>query len=133
VSLYETLLFLHLLAAFALVAGVAAFGVIVLGGAPAVRRALAMPAIALWNAGGIGVIVLGLALAIQVDAYQPWDGWIIAAIALWFVASGVGGPLSRAVRDRTASLPPERARLLLGVMALATALLLVDMIVKPGA
>jgi hypothetical protein len=134
VSLYETLLLLHLLAAFALVAGVALFGVLVLGdGTEAVRRAFVVPAIALWNAGGLGTIVFGLALAIQVGAYQPWDGWILAAIVLWFVASGAGGPLSRGVRDDSVDLPAERARLLLGVMALATVLILVDMIAKPGA
>ena len=133
-SLYDWLLFLHVAAAFALVAGLASFGVLVLGGGgPAVRRALVAPAIALWNAGGIGVLVLGLALAIDVDAYQPWDGWILGAIVLWLVASGVGGPLSRGLRDGSPRLAPERARLLFAVAAAATLLLLVDMVFKPGA
>ena len=133
-SLYDWLLFLHVTAAFALVAGLVAFGVLVFGaGGTAVRRALVPPAIALWNAGGIGVLVLGLALAIDVDAYQPWDGWILAAIVLWLVASGAGGPLSRGVRHPSARLPPERARLLFAVMAGATLLLLIDMVFKPGA
>jgi hypothetical protein len=134
VSLYDWLLFLHVAAAFALVSGLATFGVLVLGdGGPALRRALAAPAIALWNAGGIGVLVLGLGLAIDVDAYQPWDGWILGAIVLWLVASGVGGPLSRSVRDPSAGPAPERARLLFAVAAGATLLLLVDMVFKPGA
>jgi hypothetical protein len=133
VSLYDWLLFLHVAAAFALVAGLASFGVLVLGGGgPAVRRALVAPAIALWNAGGLGVLVLGLALAIDVDAYQPWDGWILGAIVLWLVASGVGGPLIRGLRDRSAPAP-ERARVLFAVAAAATLLLLVDMVFKPGA
>jgi hypothetical protein len=133
-SLYDWLLFLHVAAAFALVAGLASFGVLVLGGdAPATRRALVAPAIALWNAGGIGVLVLGIGLAIDVDAYQPWDGWILGAIVLWLVASGVGGPLSRGLRDPAAAPAPERARLLFFVAAAATLLLLVDMIFKPGA
>jgi hypothetical protein len=134
VSLYDWLLFLHVAAAFALVAGLASFGVLVLGdGGPAVRRALAGPAIALWNAGVIGVLVLGLGLAIDVDAYRPWDGWILGAIVLWLVASGVGGPLTRALRDPSAGLAPERERLLFVVAGAATLLLLVDMIFKPGA
>jgi hypothetical protein len=134
VSLYDWLLFLHMAAAFALVAGLASFGVLVLGGGgPALRRALVAPAIALWNAGGIGVLVLGLGLAIDVDAYQPWDGWVLGAIVLWLVASGVGGPLTRGLQDRSAGLAPERARLLFAVAAAATLLLLVDMIFKPGA
>ena len=134
-SLYDWLLFLHLLAAVLLVAGVVAYGVIVLGGAaaPAARRVLAGPALAMWNLGGVGVLVLGIALAVEVDAYQPWDGWILAAIALWFVASGAGGTLSRGVRDEAADPGPRRARVLVAVMAVATAVLLVDMVFKPGA
>jgi hypothetical protein len=134
VSLYDWLLFLHVLAAFALVAGVVAYGVIVLGdGRGVVRRALAAPATALWNAGGIGVLVLGIALVIHVGAYDIFDGWILAAIALWLVASAAGGPLSAAIRTDPAALPAGRARALFAVMALATALLLADMIFKPGA
>jgi hypothetical protein len=134
VSLYDWLLFLHVAAAFALVAGLMAFGVLVLGaGAVPTQRALVAPAIALWNAGGIAVLVLGIGLAIDVDAYQLWDGWILGAIVLWLVASGVGGPLSRGLRDPSAALAPERARMLFFVASAATLLLLVDMIWKPGA
>jgi hypothetical protein len=68
-----------------------------------------------------------------VDAYQPWDGWILGAIVLWFVAFGAGGTLSRGMRDEAADLDAARARMLLAVMAVATALLLVDMVFKPGA
>jgi hypothetical protein len=133
VDLYDWLLFLHVLAAFSLVAGIAAYGVVVLDGGDAVRRALAVPALALWNAGGLGVLVFGIALAIDVDTYEVWDGWILAAIVLWFVASAAGGRLSRGVGDQAAPLDRGQARTLLVVMVLATALLLVDMIFKPGA
>lgn len=52
-SLYEWLLFLHLLAAFLLVAGLVAYGAIVFGsGEAVVSRTLGPPALALWNAGG---------------------------------------------------------------------------------
>jgi len=134
VSFYETLLVLHVFAAFALVAGVVCFGVVVFGagGEPA-RRALAIPALALWNAGGVGVLILGIWLAIDADAYEVWDGWIIAAIVLWFVATGAGGPLSRGVREGPGSVPASRTRLLFAVAAVATAALLIDMIFKPGA
>jgi hypothetical protein len=133
VSLYDWLLFFHVLAAFMLVAGLVAYGVIVLGdGRGVARRAFAAPALALWNAGGLGVLVLGIALVIHVDGYDLLDGWILAAIVLWFVASGAGGPLSRAAREDPAALDRGRARMLFAVMALATALLLVDMIFKPG-
>jgi hypothetical protein len=134
VSLYDWLLFLHVAASFALVAGVVAYGAVVLGGGgDAVLRALAMPALALWNVGGVGVLVLGIWLAIEVETYEVWDGWILAAIVLWFVASAAGGPLSRDVRDEKVALDLGAARVRLAVMALATAVLLVDMIFKPGA
>ena len=130
-SLYEWLLFLHMLAAFLLVAGLTAYGVLVLGG-DAARRALAPPALALWNAGGIGVLVFGIWLALNVDGYELWDGWIVAAIVLWLVASGVGDRLGRELRDGSAPPDSGRARLLLAVMSVATLALLADMIFKPG-
>ena len=132
-TLYEWLLFLHVLAAFALVSGLAAYGVLVLGGGDPVRRALGPPAVALWNLGGIGVLILGIWLAIDVDGYAPWDGWVLGAIVLWLVAFGASGPLGSDLRESAARLSAERARLLLGVMTIATAALLLDMIFKPGA
>jgi uncharacterized membrane protein len=128
VSLYEWVLFLHVLAAFSLVAGLTAYGVLVLGG-DAARRALAPPAMALWNVGGLGVLVLGIWLALEVDSYELWDGWIIAAFVLWLVASGAGGRLARMLREGG----PDKARVQLAVMSLATLALLIDMVFKPGA
>jgi hypothetical protein len=133
-SLYEWLLFLHVLAAFLLVAGLAAYGVMALSrGGQAARGALGPTALGLWNVGGIGVLVLGIALAVEVDGYELWDGWILAAIVLWLIASAAGGPLSRTLRADGPAPDAGRARLLLAIMALATAALLVDMIFKPGA
>jgi len=133
-SLYDWLLFLHLLAAFLLVAGLVAYGVIVYGrGEAVVSRTLAPAASALWNAGGLGVIVFGVWLALEVDGYALWDGWIIAAIVLWFVGSGAGGRLGASVRDGKPLKAIDGSRALVTVMALATLLLLLDMIFKPGA
>jgi hypothetical protein len=130
VSLYESLLFLHVLAAFLLVAGLVAYGALVLGnGGDAARRALAPPALVLWNVGGLGVLLFGIWLALEVDGYELWDGWIVAAFVLWLVAAGAGGRLSRVVREGG----PGRAGMLLAVMAVATVVLLIDMIYKPGA
>jgi hypothetical protein len=133
-SLYEWLLFLHLLAAFLLVAGVVVYGVLLLGpaGEP-VSRALGPPALALWNVGGLGVLVFGVWLALEVDGYELWDGWIIAALILWFVASAAGGRLGAGVREGEPIRGIDGAGLMLAVMSLATALLLLDMIFKPGA
>jgi hypothetical protein len=132
-STYEWLLFLHLLAAFLLVSGLVAYSVLVLTGGEAVSRALGSPALALWNAGGIGTLVFGVWLALDVDGYDLWDGWIIAALVLWLIGSGAAGRLGAAVREGRSVAAIDGARLMVGVMALATLLLLLDMIFKPGA
>jgi len=138
VSTYEWLLFLHLLLAVLLVGGIVGFGFAGLSAAEGVRRVLARPSLILWNVGGLGVLVFGIALAIERPEYDPWDGWIIAAIVLWLVASAAGGRMSRFVSESyvRGDAPPltvDRARLLLAVMAGTTLLLLIDMIFKPGA
>jgi hypothetical protein len=133
-SLYEWLLFLHLLAAFMLVSGVVLYSVLVLGPAgEATSRALGPPALALWNVGGLGVLVFGVWLALEVDGYELWDGWIIAALVLWFVASAAGGRLGAGVREGEGIKGVDGAGVMVAVMGLATLLLLIDMIFKPGA
>jgi hypothetical protein len=132
-SLYEWLLFLHVLAAFLLVSGLVAYSVLLLGGGgDAASRALGPPALALWNVGGLGVLVLGVWLALEVDGYELWDGWIIAAVVLWLVASAAGGRLGAGVREGESLQGIDGARVLLLVMSLATVALLLDMIFKPG-
>ena len=133
-SLYDWLLFLHLLAAFLLVAGLVAYGVIAYGrGEAIVSRTLAPTAAALWNAGGLGVIVFGVWLALEVDGYELWDAWIIVAIVLWFVGSGAGGRLGAGVREGKPLQAVDGSRAMVSVMAVATLLLLLDMIFKPWA
>jgi hypothetical protein len=133
-SLYEWLLFLHLLAAFVLVAAVMAFGVLVYGrGEAVVSRALGGPAFTLWNVGGLGVIVFGVWLALEVDGYELWDAWVIAAIVLWIIGSGAGGRLGAGVREGRPVQGIDGARAMVTVMAVTTLLLLLDMIIKPGA
>jgi hypothetical protein len=133
-STYEWLLFLHLLAAFLLVCGLVLYSVLVLSsGGAVVSRTLGPPALVLWNAGGLGVLVFGVWLALDVDGYELWDGWIIAALVLWVVASGAAGGLGARAREGESVRGPVGARLMVGVMGLATLLLLLDMIFKPGA
>jgi hypothetical protein len=133
-SLYEWLLFFHLLAAFLLAAGVVVYGVLVFSsGGDAASRALGPPALAMWNVGGLGVLVFGVWLALEVDGYELWDGWIIAALVLWFIASAAGGRLGAGVREGGRVQGVDRAGLMVGIMALATVLLLLDMVFKPGA
>ena len=145
-SRYETLLFLHVVAAFMTVVGVVAFATIVLAsrGGTAGAPHLSSLAFWTWTIGGVGVLVLGIALVLDVDGYDIFDGWIIAAIVLWLVASAAGGPLGRELRMRStharvgagagdAAPTSSRTPLLVVVAAAATLALILDMIYKPGA
>src|SRR4051812_5576042 len=89
----------------------------------------------LWDVGGLGTLVFGVWLAIDLDNYDLLDGWILAALVLWMIAAGAGARLNiayRSVRDDGEPLAAN-ARTLQLVMILATTLLLADMIFKPGA
>jgi hypothetical protein len=121
VSFDDWILALHLLSAFALVAGIIVYWVLIF----AIRRAdtpdgvirlgpLAMVAQAAVGIGALGTIVLGVWLAFSVGDYDIWDGWIIAAIVLWLIATGLGQrrrSFSRPGRQgRTPSSSPSTAR-----------------------
>jgi uncharacterized membrane protein len=152
VTFYEWLLFLHVVAAFLTVAGVVFFVALLLATRRAPGSAEAMPLLRLsglgfwlWNIGGVLVLVLGIALALDVDGYEVWDGWILLAIALWLVASGAGGRIGQAYQQAVRAPEAEidarlavavrtpAALILHAVMALSVLALLVVMIYKPGA
>jgi hypothetical protein len=133
---YDWLLFLHVLSAAALFVTVVIYSAVALG-AIADRRILGV-ANAGWNVGGLGTIVLGIWLAIYIDDYQPWDGWIIGAIVLWAIATELGRRAQ--LGFMASSHPPEggavlsqQALLLHWLRSLAVLALLVVMIYKPGA
>jgi uncharacterized membrane protein len=158
-SRYDWLLFLHVLSAFSLVAAQVLVTFLIVGGwrleLPSdIARMfrLSRAGDVLFGIGAMGTIVLGIWLAIDLDEYQLWDGWIIAALVLWAVAMGIGGRTAKhyyGARDRAKALvaegrdvpSPELAATLRSptglVLHLATVvlvvLLLVDMIYKPGA
>ncbi|MEP6892440.1 MAG: hypothetical protein ABI927_01560 [Gaiellaceae bacterium] len=153
------LIALHLLSAAALVGAVTIFWILVI----AVRRLdeptkvqaleplMRIGSVAV-IAGSLGTIVFGVWLAITLDAYHPWDGWVIAAIVLWAIAFEVGRrsgqeydlAFSHARKSsddgRTGSdaelakLCRPRLGLIFHIIASAAILLiLLDMIWKPGA
>ena len=124
--MYDWLLFLHVLAAFMLVATVVGYSAVVLGAA-APPRTLSVVNV-LWDVGGLGTIVFGIWLAIDVDGYQVWDGWVLGAIALWAAATELGRR-SRAALDEGQG-PVARWHWLRSVAVLG---ILVLMIWKPGA
>ena len=95
--------------------------------------------------------MLGIWLAIDLDDFQPWDGWIIASIVLWaiggFTGSRVGAhyTATQELVDRLAAggnepnaeleakLSDSAIRTLHAITVLAFAGVLVLMIFKPGA
>jgi hypothetical protein len=124
---YDWLLFFHLLAAFLLFVTVVSYTAVALGG-PAPGRTLFV-ADRCWDVGGLGTLVLGIWLALYLDEYGFFDGWILGAIALWFVATGLGQTIQRRLADdATADIAVMHWLRTLTVLGL-----LVLMIWKPGA
>jgi hypothetical protein len=137
-TVYGWLLFFHVLAGFSIVATVVVFSALALG-LTTDARVLTVSSV-LWGIGGLGTLVFGVWLALYVSGYHIYDGWIIAALILWAIATGLGqraeggyrealsgggGPVdSRAARSAAAF------HWLRSVVVLA---LLVVMIYKPGA
>ena len=158
-DLNDWILALHLLSAFALVGALTLFSILI---------------VALWRAdepakidafmrmgrignvlvivGVLGTVLFGVWLAISVDGYAVWDGWVIAAIVLWVVGSelgrragvayGAAGARAHEAIAAGANEPsPELAatfgpspalRFHIG-SSITVLLVLIDMIWKPGA
>jgi hypothetical protein len=99
-----------------------------------------------------GTIILGIWLAILRVEFHPWDGWVIAAIVLWavataailrsfveyakparkakeLIAAGQNGPSGELIElNRTTT-----GLLLRAAASAAVVLIVIDMIYKPGA
>ena len=125
--MYDWLLFLHVLAAFMLAVTVVTYTAVALG-AVAGGRTLFV-ADRFWDVGGLGTLILGIWLALYLDEYDFFDGWILGAIALWFVSTGLGIRARIGAEDVSA----ERAPLMHWLRTLAVLGLLVLMVWKPGA
>jgi uncharacterized membrane protein len=143
VSLYEWLLFLHVLAAFSLVTALVFFWVLI-GAAwntPAARAellgaTLGRPAGILVAAGSLLTLVFGVWLAIYLDGYELWDGWILASLVLWVIGVGTGERSGRVFGQPGGFTEPtlRRRGLILNVVSsLAVLSILVLMVYKPGA
>jgi hypothetical protein len=126
---YDWLLFFHLLAAFLLAVTAVTYSAVAFG-AVATGRTLFV-ADRCWDVGGLGTLVLGVWLALYLDQYEIWDGWIIGAIVLWLVATGLGESVRRRLAE--AQAVERRVALLHWLRTLAVVGLLVLMVWKPGA
>ena len=158
-SLEDWILALHVLSAFALVGALVLFWIliVVMRDIDTASETVAFGRVAtLGNrvviVGVLGTLVFGIWLAISLDAYQLWDGWIIAAIILWAAASGTGAragteyarAMTRAKELQTSGQEGQPGELralnrtsvglkVHTVSSVLVALALIDMIWKPGA
>jgi uncharacterized membrane protein len=158
VSFSDWMLALHLLAAFALVAALVLFTAVMIAnwGEDRPQRASASFRLAaiggpLIGAGAGLALLFGLILAIDLDEYDPWDGWILASIALWVIGMATGSRVGQyytrlqELVDRLAAegdapsaelaaqLSDRTIRVLHITTVVAVTALLVLMIFKPGA
>jgi len=140
--MYDVLLFLHVLAAFATVTVVVLLTTVAVGisgAGTATTPLLRLSGLArrLWDVAGLGTLVFGIWLALYVDGYGLLDGWIIGAIVLWIVAAGAGTRVGQAFLEASEGggdlSALSRTRTLHIVMAVSVAALLIVMIYKPGA
>jgi hypothetical protein len=159
VTLDDWVLALHVLTAFALVAGLTLFWALivvtrraetpddVLGLGPYSRIANAAVGIGMG-----GTIVFGVWLAFSVGGYDIWDPWIVGAIVLWLIGAGLGRragaaavPMVKKAQELKSAgqTGPDSelvalARAPAGVVlqaliSLVVLLIILDMIWKPGA
>ena len=122
----DALLFLHVLAAFLLMGTVVMLSGVALG-TPAPARTVSLANV-LWDVGGVGTLVFGVWLALDIDGYEILDFWIIAAIVLWAIATELGRRARGAVDEAR-----ERFAQWHWLRTVVVVLLLADMIFKPGA
>jgi hypothetical protein len=157
-ELNDWILALHLLTAVALIAAEVVFGTMIAAlwrsdspSRVASTTPLARIGVVLIAIGTAGTVIFGVWLAISIDRYDLWDGWVLAALVLWAASSylgqkvgehyAAGGELAeKLVAEGTTSSPElaetfgvTRAFWLHVVSNALIVLILIDMIWKPGA
>jgi hypothetical protein len=159
VSFVDWALVVHVLSAFAYVAGLVVFWVLIVAVRKTDTPAETLRMEPIVKVGGVavgigatGTIVVGIYLAFAVGSYAIWDGWIIAAIVLWAVSGALGQRTGAAYMEgmekareldaagktgpdeRLLALNRTQAGLVLhSLTSLVVLLILLDMIFKPGA
>jgi uncharacterized membrane protein len=157
-SLNDWILAFHLLSATALLGAMTIFSILIVAlwhvDRPAtIASYMRIGAIGsgLVIVGTLGTIVFGVWLALSVDRYNIWDGWILAGIVLWAVATELSrraGTVYTEAGNRAQELAragndpdPELDRVFGSSTAvrfhigstIVVLLILIDMIWKPGA
>ncbi|HST18253.1 MAG TPA: DUF2269 family protein [Gaiellaceae bacterium] len=152
----QWLLMFHITGAFLLVSGSVAAGVLNILSVRAQRPSetalylrLIRSVVPVIGLGSIATLVFGLWLVHQLD-FSFWSFWIIAALVLWLISGALGGAggkhqeRARAKAEQLAAagdasddelralLRDRRGQAMSWLAGLATLLLLVDMVWKPG-
>jgi uncharacterized membrane protein len=139
VELYDWLLFFHVLSAVVVVAALTVLWALVLatkpqaamigGDAPMRLGAVAGPLV---GVGMTGTLIFGIWLALNVDRYEVWDGWILGALVLWAVGGWAGGRSGKLFQEDPVG-NREAAIRFQAINSAAIILILILMIWKPGA
>ena len=158
-SFVDWALVVHVLSAFAYVAGLVVFWVLIVAVRKTDTPAETLRMEPIVKVGGVavgigatGTIVVGIYLTFAVGSYAIWDGWIIAAIVLWAISGALGQRTGAAYMEgmekareldaagktgpdeRLLALNRTQAGLVLhSLTSLVVLLILLDMIFKPGA
>ena len=123
----DTLLFFHLIAACLLAVTIVMYSAVALGATTSPR--ILFVADRCWDVGGLGTLIFGIWLALNLDQYDFFDGWILLALLLWFVATGLG----QTVQRRIGGDDIRSVIALHWIRTIVVVGLLVTMIWKPGA
>ncbi len=125
--MYHGLLFFHLIAAFLLAVPIVMYSAVALRATSSPR--MLFVADRCWDVGGLGTLIFGIWLALNLEQYDFFDGWILLALLLWFVATGLGQTVQRGIGG-------DDIRSVIALHWIRTIVvigLLVTMIWKPGA
>jgi hypothetical protein len=124
---YHTLLFFHLIAAFLLAVTVVMYSAVALGATS--RPRMLFVADRCWDVGGLGTLIFGIWLALNLEQYDFFDFWILFALLLWFVATGLGQSVQRRIGGEDTSA----VNAMHWIRTIVVIALLVTMVWKPGA
>ena len=138
-DLYDWLIFLHVLSAGLAVGAITALWGLLWGtrqGSTLLDPPSAMSYGRFFGilvgAGMMGAIIFGIWLAIDVDGYELWDGWILASLVLWAIAAWAGGQAGKAFEADPVGRRAAGIRFQ-AITSIGLLLILILMIWKPGA
>jgi hypothetical protein len=124
---YHALLFFHVIAAFLLAVTIVMYSAVALGATSSPR--MLFVADRCWDVGGLGTLIFGIWLALNLEQYDFFDFWILLALALWFVATGLG----QSVQRRMGGEDMAAVNAMHWIRTIVVIALLVTMVWKPGA